>query len=189
MKYLVKCRVNWEESKRWSILFLVSLRKVFRFFIFGIFDDILILKQCISNADILEDQNNLVGSGKKLERHISCIETNSYVLRSSFLLDSICVATVPEEILNLNLINLGVYGNNLSNLTAVDGSVVCSTLQGEHYCNCENHCVVSTSGEPDRCACADGQACCRALFENLGVQECLICSDGFEEPNKVGLCM
>ncbi len=104
----------------------------------------------------------------------------------SILFESVFVAAVPVDILNLDLMNLGVYGNRLSNLTDVEGSVVCSTSEGEHYCNCENHCVTTVVGEPDRCACADGQACCQELLEEF--QECIICSDGFEEPNKVGLC-
>lgn len=100
-------------------------------------------------------------------------------------MESIWICSVPEEILDLDLLNLGVYGNRLSNLTEVDGSVVCSSLEGEHYCDCQDHCVITGSiGEPNRCACADGQACCQELYEKF--QECIICQDGFVEPNKVG---
>jgi len=92
--------------------------------------------------------------------------------------------TVPPEILDMErLFQLAVYGNNLSNLAVVDGRVICSALGGEHYCDCRNQCI-NDPVEPDRSACAEGQACCEELFTS--VTPCTICEDGFREPNMVG---
>ncbi len=92
--------------------------------------------------------------------------------------------SVPPEILALDLISLSVYGNKLSNLVPIDGSVVCTAPGpdlGDHYCDCKNHCVGDVY-EPDRCACEDAQACCT---EFLGQYEpCVICDGPFAEPDK-----
>merc|ERR1712032_41268 len=60
--------------------------------------------------------------------------------------------SVPAEIVDKipSYNDFNVYGNQLSNLTPIDGQVICTTttdttnnssLTGEHYCNCQSHCL------------------------------------------------
>eukprot|EP00536_Pseudo-nitzschia_multiseries_P016329 jgi/Psemu1/313017/fgenesh1_kg.1078_\ len=101
--------------------------------------------------------------------------------------------SVPSE-LRSNISNtvLTIYGNNLSNLVPVDGSVICkseaaelyalySVNTGEHYCDCSSNCFVDPSSfDPNNCACEEGQACCtKALSE---ATECILCEYGISNP-------
>ena len=69
-----------------------------------------------------------------------------------------------------------MYGNDLSNLTAVDGEVVCSAEGGEHYCDCGDDC-----GTPNQCACEEAEACCATFMEQF--TECIICESGIANPD------
>ena len=87
--------------------------------------------------------------------------------------------SIHSELLNYtNYTDFDVYGNGLSNLTAVDGEVVCSAEEeeegvGEHYCNCGDDCLLKLT--PNVCACEEAEACCATYIEQF--TECLICDD------------
>ena len=82
--------------------------------------------------------------------------------------------SIPSELLYRNYTDFDVYGNDLSNLTAVDGEVVCSAEGGEHYCDCGDDC----SFNQNMCACEEAAACCATFMEQL--TECIVCESGIE---------
>ena len=85
--------------------------------------------------------------------------------------------SIPSELLYKNYSDFDVYGNDLSNLTAVDGEVVCSAEEGgEHYCDCGYDC-----GTANQCACEEAEACCATFMEQY--TECILCESGIENPD------
>ena len=85
--------------------------------------------------------------------------------------------SIPSELLNTNYTDFDAYGNQLSNLTSVEGEVICSVEDGEHYCNCDIDCTFY----PNRCACEEAQACCATYIEQF--TECILCENGLENPD------
>jgi len=92
--------------------------------------------------------------------------------------------SVPLEIAKNTLLDLGIYDNELSDLIPVDGKVICSadnSTNGDHYCDCTNHCLVQPPVFIDRCTCQEGKACCSSFVEKH--TECKICQGRFENPD------
>jgi len=89
---------------------------------------------------------------------------------------------VPFEIANKTKFNLGVSENKLSGLIPIEGKVICSANESEHYCDCTNHCMVDPPSYIDRCTCQEAQACCDSFHETY--TECRICDAGFENPDE-----
>ena len=73
--------------------------------------------------------------------------------------------SVPSELFDNNYTTFDLYGNQLSDLTPVDGKVVCSAEEGEHYCDCGNDCMEAMEWEMNQCACEEGQSCCTTWRE------------------------
>ena len=86
--------------------------------------------------------------------------------------------SVPSELSDKNYAKFDLYGNQLSDLTPVDGKVVCSAEEGEHYCDCENDCALV---DLNLCACEEGQSCCATWMEQF--TPCIICEYGLENPD------
>jgi hypothetical protein len=117
----------------------------------------------------------------------------------SILMDyNLLTGFIPQELLdNDSLMDLGVYGNALSDLIPLDGSVICvapeeqqfeygyGTAGGEHYCDCQIHDCMPSSREipplPNRCACEEARACCDTLLKNY--TRCVVCPNGLANPD------
>jgi len=105
--------------------------------------------------------------------------------------------SVPAEIVDKipSYNDFNVYGNQLSNLTPIDGQVICTTttdttnnssLTGEHYCNCQSHCLKELNeGYGKLCQCEEAQDCCESYFVNNNITNCVMCEEGFKNPDKL----
>lgn len=92
--------------------------------------------------------------------------------------NNLLIGSVPSELMFNSSFDLDIYNNSLSNLTAVDGQVICALEQSEHYCDCSRHCTYLKN----RCACQEGKECCAAYEAQF--DECIICDDaGTENPD------
>jgi hypothetical protein len=88
--------------------------------------------------------------------------------------------SVPSEL--LGIFQLDVFGNKLSNLIPIEGHVVCSDPEGEHYCNCGFHCLSELNLQGNnKCECEDARACCSTYFESN--VPCVLCEYGFQDPD------
>lgn len=91
-----------------------------------------------------------------------------------------------------------VNGNQLSNLTQIDGHVICTTADNstgkfvEHYCNCQSEClynieiVIHLMSDLDyrtSCDCEEGRDCCKTYFVENDIDNCVLCEEGFTNPN------
>jgi len=88
--------------------------------------------------------------------------------------------SIPTELIfNKTYINFDVYGNELSNLTPVDGKAICANdgSEGEHYCDCSRDCTFNS----ERCACEEAQACCSTYTEQF--TPCIVCDEGVQNPD------
>jgi hypothetical protein len=85
--------------------------------------------------------------------------------------------SVPSEMMFNSTINIDIYNNSLSNLIDVNGQVICTLDQSEHYCDCSRSCTYAKN----RCTCQEGKECCAAYEAQF--DECIICDDaGTENP-------
>mmetsp|Transcript_29005 Transcript_29005/g.68143 ORF Transcript_29005/g.68143 Transcript_29005/m.68143 type:complete len:336 (+) Transcript_29005:847-1854(+) len=105
--------------------------------------------------------------------------------------------SVPEEFLdddkNGTNVKIDVYGNKISDLIPIEGSVICNSEEGnskfrprysggggEHYCDCNYDCLsFEFEKREKRCACKEGQDCCS--FVQL--VKCDICESGMSNPD------
>lgn len=102
---------------------------------------------------------------------------------------------VPLEILqNEYILDLGVYGNGLSDLSPVPGSEICvrvpsstpsnfdifGSMGGEHYCDCSNNCLPVVD-RPNLCECEAAKSCCDESMSKY--TECIVCEYGIANPN------
>jgi len=107
--------------------------------------------------------------------NLSNLELNNNALTGS----------VPVGIVNKTYANFNVYGNQLSELEAVVGQVICSgsisdstgeDVEGEYYCNCGSDCLAEYG---QRCQCEEAQDCCDIYIEQNNITNCILCEGGF----------
>lgn len=115
---------------------------------------------------------------------------------------------MPSEIIESEYItDLGVYGNALSGLRAVDGSEICvrvastpsvndpiasdsidavpfgfpfGVMGGEHYCDCSSNCIPVVD-RPNLCECEEAKSCCDEFLSQY--TECIVCEYGIANPS------
>eukprot|EP00531_Pseudo-nitzschia_arenysensis_P000586 CAMPEP_0116127834 /NCGR_PEP_ID=MMETSP0329-20121206/7043_1 /TAXON_ID=697910 /ORGANISM="Pseudo-nitzschia arenysensis, Strain B593" /LENGTH=1048 /DNA_ID=CAMNT_0003621943 /DNA_START=256 /DNA_END=3405 /DNA_ORIENTATION=+ len=85
--------------------------------------------------------------------------------------------SIPTELLSLYVFSY--YDNKFSNLTAVDGEIICSDGGSETYCDCGFNCAFF----PQNCGCKEAQSCCSALLEPF--TNCEVCPFGLENPYEI----
>ena len=87
--------------------------------------------------------------------------------------------SIPAEIQNSSYYpnQPSWYGNNISNLSPMDGVVICPAGGGEVVCDCEYHCTF----RPEQCGCEEAQSCCSSFLEPY--TECNLCPSGLANPD------
>ena len=94
------------------------------------------------------------------------------VLDSLVLDHNKLTGSIPTELLRSNITTFTFYGNELSDLTPVDGQEICSAEGGEFYCDCASDCTF----RPNQCACDEARACCSSFLAQF--IPCEICLSG-----------
>jgi len=109
--------------------------------------------------------------------------------RLDFSLNNL-TGSVPSELFNIYG-SLRIYGNELSDLIPITGSVICSEEReeispsghgrgGDHYCNCESDCIIYPF-ERNVCTCEEAQDCCKPFLSQYS--ECIFCEFGPANPS------
>ena len=100
--------------------------------------------------------------------------------------NNVLTGSVPVGIVqNKTYISFNIYGNQLSDLTLVDGQAICTGIsdstgeEGEHYCNCRSDCLADYG---QRCHCEEAQVCCATYIEQNDITNCILCEANFSNP-------
>ena len=100
--------------------------------------------------------------------------------------NNVLTGSVPVGIVqNKTYSSFNIYGNQLSDLTLVDGQAICTGIsdstgeEGEHYCNCRSDCLADYG---QRCDCKEAQACCDTYIEQNDITNCILCEANFSNP-------